>query len=120
MTFKDKLGIEYEVRDFTKDGAVCRFKKPHDDHFTFIFISNDKLEFVYDIKNPISGDYENNRVARSVKCIETGTIYDSQNQACIDLELTPAALSHHLKGRTGYKTVGGYTFELTLPAETTT
>lgn len=68
--------------------------------------------------HPISGDTHTpsaettqGGVGNAVRCIETGEIYDSQRQACIDLDLTQAALSQHLNRRTGYKTVRGHTFE---------
>lgn len=50
-----------------------------------------------------------NRNSR-VQCIETGIIYNSSAEACRALDLSSSALSNHLAGRTGFKTVKGYTF----------
>ena len=62
---------------------------------------------------PSSVDTNSKRggLGKSIKCIDTGRVYDSQRQACEDLGITPAALCNHLKGRTGYNTVGGLKFE---------
>lgn len=59
----------------------------------------------------VNTDIKRGGTGKAVKCVQTGQVYDSQRQACIDLELSACALSNHLRGVTGHKTVKGYTFE---------
>jgi len=65
--------------------------------------------------NSVDADSKPGGLGKGVVCVETGKEYESQRQACVDLGVTPAALCHHLKGRTGYKTVRGYTFTPVTP-----
>lgn len=48
---------------------------------------------------------------RAVRCKETGVVYNTARQATIALGLSYSALYNHLKGKVGFKTVKGLTFE---------
>lgn len=48
---------------------------------------------------------------KEIKCIESGVIYPSAKAAADDLGVSPAAITHMIKGRT--KRVNGFTFEYT-------
>jgi len=54
--------------------------------------------------------HEINRFSK-VYCFENKETYQSAAHAARTLNIAPSALSNHLSGRVGYKTVGGYTFK---------
>ena len=106
-------GIDHHIRDFTRDGAVYRYKSENHGYWKYGFFTNSKLESLGVLAPPSSVDTDSKRggPGKSIKCIDTGRVYDSQRQACENLGITPAALCNHLKGRTGYNTVGGLKFD---------
>ena len=49
--------------------------------------------------------------AKPIRCIETGIEYPSIHHAAKELGLHKQNISAHIAGKTGFKTVGGFTFE---------
>lgn len=47
----------------------------------------------------------------AVRCVETGELFKTSYEAAKTLGLTFSALSNHLNGKKGFKTVKGLTFE---------
>lgn len=45
-----------------------------------------------------------------VTCNETGTIYRNASEACLALGLPTSAMSNHLNGKPGHRTIKGLTF----------
>lgn len=46
-----------------------------------------------------------------IKCKETGVVYKNQAEACRVMNIDQPRLSHHLKGKSGYKTIYGMTYQ---------
>jgi len=45
-----------------------------------------------------------------IQCIETGDIYHNAAECAVSCEIDPTALSKHLRGKPGFKTVKGRTY----------
>jgi len=50
-------------------------------------------------------------------CNETSVLYKTQSAAAKELGLHTSALSNHLRGLPGFKTVGGFTFRYTVETD---
>jgi hypothetical protein len=48
---------------------------------------------------------------RKVKCLQTGIVYENMSRAAEENGIAASTMSNHLKGRIGYKTIHGLTFE---------
>lgn len=44
--------VKYHIRDWTRDGAVCRYKSFNHGHWKYVFFTEGSLEAVDNIKRP--------------------------------------------------------------------
>lgn len=94
----------------------------HDEPFTMIILSvqpdqdeayKERHKWIQINGMPICnarGAYVGHSVGYMIMCIETGVEYPSQAAACKELGMSPGALSRHIQGLKGHKTVKGFTF----------
>ena len=50
------------------------------------------------------------RQAKRIQCVTTGDVYQSQSEACRALDINPAIMSQHLRGKGYYETIKGMWF----------
>lgn len=48
---------------------------------------------------------------QTIRCVETGEIFETAAQACKEYDIKPSAMSNHLNNKQSYRTVRNLTFE---------
>lgn len=80
-------------------------------------MANSKAELVIvnrdDLKEllEMAGHKTRRKPPRAVRCIETGETFETLTSVAAAFDCDISALSRHLSGRKGFRTVAGHTFE---------